>query len=278
MRHAFRVEPILFPPYPRSQDVFARNAIAPEDLLGGPSTQELIAFIKGEPTPGMLTAAHEERVAEIQREVDELRALVCRLEDRETGLSHRIAWMEERLDTSDQELAILKERLDKAEDPDEVIARLAEIISHCDRLAPNPTRSLGARIAEEFLRIPLRGVMPPALIIGAFLGVQRVLAAVPIDFSNWLLVQAALAILASVPIGLTASTLLVRLMLAADAPIQRDDILRVGSQVGSVKRVSWRGVHLELEGLGERFLPYYLAMFYAIQRVREPENAASAQA
>ncbi|GEM_PF-3589552 len=261
------IEPIPFPSQPRSKDVFHRNTVAPHHLVGGPSTQDLIAFIKGEPGP---TTVHEERVAELQRELDELRDSVSRIEEREFEFTERLEWLEDWSDAADLEVTSIGERLDRAERPDEVAALLAELISHCERIdSPAPLRR-ETRIAQWLLRTRLRFALLPAFVTGALtisLGLSSMLAFGNVGLD---LVLPWLALLGAVPLGLTASTLFVRLLFTITAPIQPAESFWIGPLNGTVTRVSWCGIHLAIKGRGERFVPYYLALCYPIERQANP--------
>lgn len=161
--------------------------------------------------------------------------------------------------------ATWSDALASQDDPDEVSAMLATLLSDLENLAE-------ARLRRQNRMLPVWApTMPPLCILlaqGLGLWALSALAeasAFPVLASAVPFVAAVLA----VPTGLWASSLVLGGWLKRIAPGME---VLLGDRVGTVLKVTRFGWVLDLEELGKRQVPYYLTAFAAPERlpVRPP--------
>lgn len=224
MSHALKSLPPFLAETRRAARVFDLNTIRPEQLTGAPATADLLAFLHAGAKPDAST--EQEPAGD---------------------------------DLPQNPLMGFPDRIDRAQDPEEVSKHLSELLAHLESLA--------------FREIPVRrswryAALPPLCVALAFAGGLGALDALGRVMQSPILLKSApwLSLLGAVPLGLLAASWVLGRLRLGGGPFTSGDRLQVAGRKATVLEVRPLGLLLSVDGQGERFFDYALAAYYPLKR------------
>ena len=156
----------------------------------------------------------------------------------------------------------LTESLEQTEDPEAVSEMLAELLSKLDDLA--------ARRKQRLQRIVPRGAiaLPPLAIAASLLVGNYALSSVEqaIGLASLTPLTPWIAGILAVPAGLRLASLLLGLSFRQVKP---GDRIRMGTLRGSIQAANSQAWRVDVDGMGPRLVPYYLALYADTERLCE---------